>query len=458
MDKRGVEVINLASGRSPVPGVSRPGFRVFTLGCKVNQFDAASLSLALEEAGFRRIEQGEPPGLIVVQTCSVTSAADRQNRQLIRKLRAENPQAVIVATGCQAQALPESLERMWELDLVWKEPEKEGLVERLLPLLGLQQRWQGSPSGLLWGEGLRGLPGRTRGFLKVQDGCNGGCTYCIVPKARGPSRSRPMDSVLRALQRWEEAGVREAVLAGIHLGAYGKDLEPPCSLRDLLDSVLKKCSIPRIRLSSIEPQELEDGIIEQIAENPTLCHHLHVPLQSGHDEILKLMNRPYDTHLVEDRIRMAISRIPDLTLGMDVMVGFPGETREHFRESLGFIERLPWSYLHVFRFSPRPGTQAERMRPVVPPEEKRERAQLLRELSSNRIRARMASCIGDTTQVLLERPLKGMSGWMEGRTDTYFRVAIRAGEELANSIVTVKLVDLREGILVGTMVGLKVWG
>lgn len=448
--------MSLASGRSPVPGASKLGFRVFTLGCKVNQFDAASLSLALEEAGLRGMDQGEPPGLIVVQTCSVTSAADRQNRQLIRKLRAEHPQAVIVATGCQAQALPESLERMPELDLVWKEPQKEGLLKRLLPLLGLQRGWQVPPRGLLWGEGLMGLPGRTRGFLKVQDGCNGGCSYCIVPKARGPSRSRPMESVLRALQRWEEAGIREAVLAGIHLGAYGRDLEPPCSLRDLLDSVLGRCSIPRIRLSSIEPQELEDGIIQQMAENPRLCHHLHVPLQSGHDEILKLMNRPYDTHLVEDRIRTAVSRVPDITLGMDVMVGFPGESREHFQQSLAFIERLPWTYLHVFPFSPRPGTEAEGMKPIVPPKEKRERAQLLRELSSNRIRARMASCVGDTTEVLLEGPLKGMSGWMEGRTGTYLRVAIRAGEELANSIVTVKLEDLRQGILVGTMVGLKI--
>lgn len=432
-------------------GRGQPRFLICSLGCKVNQFDAASMSVALESVGLRRMGEGEFPSLIVVQTCTVTSATESQNRQLIRKLRADHPDAILVATGCQAEAFAESLQSMAEVDLVWGNSKKDALLDRMVEMLGVEPARRVG-EGILWGEEVAGLPGRTRAFLKVQDGCNGSCSYCIVPRARGPSRSRPLDSILRALERMENVGIKEVVLTGIHLGAYGRDLEPPSSLCELVNRVLHGCSIPRIRLSSIEPQELEEGIIQQMAENPRLCPHLHVPLQSGQDEILELMNRPYNTAFYMDRIQKAAGMIPHLTLGMDIIVGFPGEMRKHFNESLRFIESLPWTYLHVFPFSPRPGTRAEGMKPVVPPEEIRERANLLRKLSRERIHARMASCIGSTTEVLLEGPCKGMKGWMGGRTDSYLRVAVRAGEQLRNRMVRARLDGLSEGMLVGTII------
>ncbi len=428
----------------------RPGFLIKTLGCKVNQFDAASLARALEDSGLKRAKEGLNPSLILVQTCTVTSATDKQNRQLIRSLKAKHPQALIVATGCQAEVFAQSLEAMPEVDLVWGNQDRDSLVDQILVRLGLLGT-KVSGEELLWGERLAGIPGRTRAFLKVQDGCNGACSYCIVPKARGRSRSRSPASVSRALKLMERAGIQEVVLTGIHLGSYGRDLEPPTSLLRLLEQVLQECTIPRIRLSSIEPQELEKGLLELMAQNNRVCPHLHVPLQSGSGEVLKLMKRPYTKAHYESRILEAVETVPDLTLGADIMVGFPGEKEEHFQETLNFLESMPWTYLHVFPFSPRPGTPAHAMGPNLAPGEMKRRAAVLRELSRARRQQAMVSWVGKSISVLLERPSKGRPGWMEGLSHNYFRVMIQGGGDLRNTIQKVRVTGTWEGLLTGVV-------
>lgn len=428
----------------------RPGFLIQTLGCKVNQFDAACLAQALISSGIEPVRAGEPPSLILVQTCTVTSSTDRQNRQLIRSLKAKYPEAVVVATGCQAEVSGPSLEKMPEVDLVWGNKHKEALLDEILLRLGMGLAGF-SGEELLWGDGLAKLPGRTRAYLKVQDGCDGACSYCIVPKARGKSRSRSPGSISRALSLMQEAGVQEVVLTGIHLGSYGRDLSPAASLCGLLEQVLEESSIARIRLSSIEPLELEEGILELMAQNPRICPHLHVPLQSGSEEVLALMKRPYRKADYEAKVLAAAKSVPDLTLGADLMVGFPGESEKHFQESLAFLESIPWTYLHVFRFSPRPGTLAWDMGPKVPPQEVKRRAALVRELSRQRKFKAMTSWVGKSLPVLLERPCRAMDGWLEGVSHNYFKVAVEAGGELCNKIRKVRVTQVREGILMGSL-------
>lgn len=422
-----------------------PRVSIHTLGCKVNQYDGAMLSQALEQEGFRLVAPQDEADAVVVNTCTVTSATDRQNRQLIRRLRRANPRALMVITGCQAEVFPEALEGMPEVDLVLGNRQKgdipRAILEALHPedILG-RRTFVNSP---LWQGGVRCPPGHTRAFLKVQEGCDAQCTYCIVPRARGPSRSRPPDSVMEELKCMEEAGVKEVVITGVHLGKYGKDLNPPWSLAKLLWEILERCALPRIRLSSIEPLELGEDLLHCMVTHPRICPHLHVPLQSGDDEVLRWMNRPYRTAEYLEKAELARSMVPDLTWGCDVMVGFPGETPAQFQRTVEFLGRLPLTYLHVFPFSPRPGTVAWTLPHRVPPQEVKARAQALREISRRRRAEAMASYVGRGLTVLAERPWKGSWGWIEGLSPNYLRVRFRGGMELHNEIVAVRVVGVQ---------------
>jgi len=420
-------------------------FSIHTLGCKVNQYDGALLQDALERHGFRAVGPGEEADAVVVNTCTVTAGTDRQNRQLIRRLRKAHPRALLVVTGCQAEAFPEVLKGMAEVDMVLGNQDKDDIPQIIVNALDGRQNGAIRPpsAGPLWGKGVCGIPGHTRAFLKVQDGCDARCAYCIVPRARGPSRSRPMSSIAAELRRMEEAGVKEVVITGIHLGSYGKDLEPPSSLAMLLRQILEACSIPRIRLSSVESMELEEGLLHCMRDEARVCPHLHVPLQSGDDEVLRWMGRPYGGAQYMERAVLAKELIPDLTWGCDVMVGFPGETRAHFQRTFRLLQAVPFTYLHVFPFSPRPGTRAWAMPHRVPASELKARASALRDMSRARRAEVMASYIGRASTVLVERPFKGSSGWMEGLTPNYLKALLPGGTEMHNRIVTVRLVGVR---------------
>jgi threonylcarbamoyladenosine tRNA methylthiotransferase MtaB len=427
-------------------------FSIHVLGCKVNQHDAASLSLALEKLGLRRAKEGDSPHIIIVQTCTVTGEAERQNLQLMRKLKMRNPQALIIASGCQVQAHGEILEGSPWVDLAYPNCKRGELIEHVAHLC---QRSEAPielrEEELLWGEGLVRLPGRTRAYLKVQDGCSGACSYCIVPKARGPSRSRPIESILRTLRAMEESGTKEVVITGVQLAAYGMDLDPPFSLPRLIEEI-QSFSIPRIRLSSIEPHYLDKEVMDVICSSSKICHHIHIPIQSGSDQILSSMKRPYTARECREKILWLKERIPDLTIGADIIVGFPGESQKEFRKTLEFLESIPWSYLHVFPFSPRPGTEAYTMERKVDQGEIKRRASLLRAMSRERRSQWMESFVGREVEVLLEGPSKRIHGWMQGKTSNYLKVLIPQGKRREGDMVRVRI----EGGLDGELLGREV--
>lgn len=436
-------------------GWGPPRVAIRTLGCKVNQYDAAVLAKALADAGLAMCQAGQEADLVVVHSCTVTRSADRQNRQLIRRLRGENPHAVLLVTGCQAEVDPASLRAMPEVDGVVGVRDRDALPALATQVL-LGRRLQRRPTEAVrmapWGAGVDHLPGRTRAFLKVQDGCDALCTYCIVPRARGPGRSRPVQSVLDEIRLMERAGVQEVVLTGIHLGHYGRDLIPACNLTELLHRVLDSCGIPRIRLSSIEPLEVETPLLTLLGRSGRVCPHLHLPLQSGDDEILARMNRPYTAAQYRERVRQAMSQVPDLTLGCDVIVGFPGESEDRFLRTLAFVEEMPFAYLHVFPYSPRPGTPAADLAGRVAPPVVKSRAQRLRDLSLARRQGAMAAFVGRTLPVLVEGPAQGRRTWMQGLTHNYLRVMGPGGQGLCNRIVPFRMEGVEGPCLVGTPV------
>jgi threonylcarbamoyladenosine tRNA methylthiotransferase MtaB len=380
-------------------------FSLHTLGCKVNQYDSASIQAALEREDFQTGTGSSVPDVIVVNTCTVTSSTDRQNRQLIRKLRRTYPKALLVVTGCQAEVFPGTLEHMNEVDLVAGNSQKTHLPQLILDALAGRRPRPGDPAPVDpgWEHGVDHLPGHTRAFLKVQDGCEAFCTYCIVPRARGPSRSRPLSDILIEIERMAENEIQEVVLTGIHLGLYGRDLAPAISLVDLVEAILKHAPIPRIRLSSIEPLEIDDALIVIMRDSGRVCPHLHVPLQSGDDEVLARMNRPYRSLQYRESVTRASEMIPDLCLGGDIIVGFPGETEAHFERTLIFIADLPLAYLHVFPFSPRPGTPAYHFPDRIHASEVKLRSRQLRTLSMRFRLQYMTGFVGRDLPVLVER-------------------------------------------------------
>jgi len=292
------------------------------------------------------------------------------------------------------------------------------------------------------------FPDRSRALLEVQDGCDRRCAYCIVPLARGPSRSRPLEEVLREAERLAEAGHRELVLTGVDLGAYGKDLKPPIRLTDLLKA-LEEVEEPRFRLSSLEPMELSEDLLDLMARSDRLCRHLHLPLQSGDGGVLKAMGRPYTPEDYRAWVEEACRRVPGICIGADVIVGFPGESERAFKNTLRLLEDLPIAYLHVFPFSPRPGTRAYRMRETVEPEEKKRRARLLRDLGERKRREFYRNLVGKELEVLMED--RHIGGKTLGFSDNYARVAVDVPEEYTGKIVRVRALMLDGGVLVGTL-------
>lgn len=427
-------------------------FSIHVLGCKVNQHDAASLGLALEKLGLRRAKEGDSPHIIIVQTCTVTGEAERQNLQLMRRLKLRHPQALIIASGCQVQAHGEILKGSPWVDLAYPTCKRAELIEHVAHLC---QRSEAAKElreeEVVWGEDVVRLPGRTRAYIKVQDGCSGACSYCIVPKARGPSRSRPRESIFRTMRAMEECGTKEVVITGVQLGAYGMDLEPPRTLAQLIEEI-HSFSIPRIRLSSIEPHYLDKELMDVICSSSKICHHIHIPIQSGSERILSFMNRPYTAQECREKILWLKERIPDLTIGADIIVGFPGESQEEFGKTLEFLESIPWSYLHVFPFSARPGTEAYTMERKVDPGEIKRRSSLLRAMSRERRSQWMESFVGREVEILVEGPSKKIHGCMQGKTGNYLKVLIPQGRKREGDMVRVRI----EGGLDGELLGREV--
>ncbi|NLC51419.1 MAG: tRNA (N(6)-L-threonylcarbamoyladenosine(37)-C(2))-methylthiotransferase MtaB [Firmicutes bacterium] len=430
---------------------------VATLGCKVNYCESEALKELFRQNGYKIVDFGQKADLYIINTCTVTHLSDRKSRQLIRKARRQNPEAIICVTGCYAQVSSEEVLQIEEVDLIVGTHNRQNLPQmvdearqRHVPV-NLVERYPEGDGEVNFEELPVSGQGRTRAFLKIQEGCRQFCSYCIIPYARGPLRSRSVESVLKAVKELAASGFKELVLTGVHLGLYGKDLGGNNSLASLLEQIHRLLEdtggIERLRLSSLEPADMTPDLIETVVKLEKICAHLHLPLQSGDDEILKKMRRPYDRSWFRALVQHLRQQLPDIALTTDVMVGFPGETEAHFWCSYRFIEEMQFSRIHVFKYSPRRGTPAAKMSGQITPEVKDERSKVLMKLAdelSSRYRRRF---IGRTLPVLFEGFFA--EGWLEGLTEHYLRVRAKAKAELSGKLISTKIYADSDGYLLG---------
>ncbi len=410
-----------------------------TLGCKLNFSETSAIGKVLSERGVTRAARGDSPDIIVVNTCSVTETADKKGRQLIRRLAARYPEATMVVTGCYAQLKPEEVAALECVDIVLGSNEKLKAAEYI-------DKWLDSRSKQIDVTPFREIEGfipscergdRTRYFLKVQDGCDYFCTYCTIPFARGKSRSGTISQLTEMARAAADEGGKEIVITGVNIGDFGKNTGE--TFFDLIKSLDKVEGIERYRISSIEPNLLTEEIIRWVArESRAFMPHFHIPLQAGSDLVLKKMNRHYDTSLFESRITMIKDMIPDAFIGVDVIAGARGETREEWEKGIAFIESLPITRLHVFPYSERPGTAALLLGDSVPPSERHRRVNTLTAISDRKFEAFYNEHIGSEAEVLWEHPVRGGEE-MHGFTRNYIRVTAPCRPELINTLSRVRL-------------------
>lgn len=414
----------------------------YTLGCKLNFSETSTIGKVLREAGVRTVRKGEKADICVVNTCSVTEVADKKCRQAIHRLVKQHPGAFVVVTGCYAQLKPDAVAKIEGVDVVLGAEQKKDLLQYLGDL-------RKHESGEVHTSALKDIRSfapscsrgdRTRFFLKVQDGCDYYCSYCTIPFARGRSRNgRIADLVAQAREVAAEGG-KEIVLTGVNIGDFGKSTGE--TFFDLIRALDEVEGIERYRISSIEPNLLTDEIIDFVASSKRFMPHFHIPLQSGCDEVLKLMRRRYDTALFAHKIQRIKELMPDAFIGVDVIVGTRGETPEYFEQAYEFIRGLDITQLHVFSYSERPGTQALKIDYVVPAEEKHRRSQRLLALSDEKTKSFYMRYIGKEAKVLMEHSKPGTK--MHGFTDNYIRVELENDDRLDNQIVDVRLGEFNE--------------
>jgi threonylcarbamoyladenosine tRNA methylthiotransferase MtaB len=416
-----------------------PTFRIITLGCKVNHAESDAIAARLTGPDWRAATASEEADLCIINTCAVTQKAAMQSRQALRHMIRANPRAFVAVTGCDSQADPHGLMNIKGLDGLIDQEAKAWLPE-ILSACGLAKHQRpvflkAPAASLRQAPAAQAVPlaGRTRPFLKIQDGCDAFCTYCIVPYARGPSRSNEPHAVLAGIAELAVHGFKEVVLTGIHLGLYGRDLQPATCLADLLHAVDASNTPVRVRLSSIEPLELTADIIDLVARSGRFCRHFHIPLQSGDPEVLRRMKRPYSPEVFTALVRHIHDTLPDAAIGADVLVGFPGETEAAFENTFRLVETLPLSYVHVFPFSPRPGTPAHDFPDQVPPHQIKQRCVRLRELGNRKRLDFHRRFIGQRVQVLIEGK-RDKSGWLKGVSSNYLPVLVEGGDECMNQI------------------------
>ena len=414
----------------------------YTLGCKLNFSETSSIGKMLKDVGVRTVRKGEKADICVINTCSVTEIADKKCRQAIHRLTKQHPGAFVVVTGCYAQLKPKQVSNIEGVDLVLGAEQKGELIN----YLGSLEKHEHGEAITTATKDIRSFApscsrgDRTRYFLKVQDGCDYFCSYCTIPFARGRSRNGKIEDLVAQARQAAAEGGKEIVLTGVNIGDFGKTTEE--TFFDLVKALDQVEGIERFRISSIEPNLLTDEIIEYVAHSRAFMPHFHIPLQSGCDEVLKLMRRRYDTALFASKIRKIKELMPDAFIGVDVIVGTRGETPEYFEKAYEFIRGLDVTQLHVFSYSERPGTQALKIDYVVPAEEKHQRSQRLLALSDEKTKAFYARHIGQEAKVLMEKSKAGMP--MHGFTENYIRVELEHDDSLDNHLVQVRMGEFNE--------------
>jgi threonylcarbamoyladenosine tRNA methylthiotransferase MtaB len=424
---------------------------ITTLGCKINQYDSAVMQNRLgDKHSFVSFE--ERADCYVINTCTVTDRADREARQLVRRAKRLNPAAKVLVTGCYAQVNPDDVAQVPGVDYVVGLNRLDDLLRFVdaprndRPEVAVSDVKRERSVAVL---GTQVLPGHTRAFLKIQEGCNYACTYCIIPTARGLSRSVPPREVIEQIKQLADAGYKETVLTGIHLGSYGHDLNPKIDLTALLEIITSSGLMARIRLSSLDPREVPDRLLDLMAGSKTICPHLHVCAQAGNDEILRAMRRNYDRGYYRDLLARVRDRLPAAALGSDIIVGFPGESDAQFNESLAYFESVPLTYFHVFPYSSRRGTEAAARPDQVSGQIKKSRARRMRDLGAHKKREFYARFLGQTASVLIEEKRDEATGTTRGFTPNYLPVLVAGAAELVNREVPVLLNGIRKGLLAG---------
>ncbi len=427
-------------------------FIINTLGCKVNQYESASFLCSFEEAGCRLAGTGEDADIVVINTCAVTGKAGAQSRQTVRRLMRRHPGAKIIITGCYAQMAAQELAEMVDAPVcIVGNGNKHLLVEAAL---------KEAPCDLTMLMGkirhkkdichlpMRRFGNRTRAYLRVQDGCSNFCTYCIVPYTRGASRSLEMPEVLAQARRFQEAGHREIVITGIHVGMYGSDLTDGTNIASLLSELCKNYPDIRFRLSSIEPLEISDSLLQAMSRYENFMPHFHIPLQSGDDSILSRMNRGYDRSTFRSVVERCRNTFPDAAIGIDILTGFPGEGAAEFANSKALLQELDATYFHVFPYSKRPGTPAATFKGQVLKAVREERVAELRSLAEGKKNAFYTRYLNSRRPVLVEHK-RNRQGLLTGFTDNYIQTVFQGDDSLMGTIVPVQLERLEGPAVVG---------
>jgi threonylcarbamoyladenosine tRNA methylthiotransferase MtaB len=435
----------------------KKSYMIRTLGCKVNQFETEAIARQLDQAGLEMATQALEAGsddadICIINTCTVTHKAATQSRQAIRQAIRTNPTATVVVTGCLAQIESDMMHKIKGIDYVVGHADKHRIPQILHTSHKFDIKPQSISSEFQFPLDSHPLPfsagARTRPFLKIQDGCNAFCTYCIVPYARGRQRSMPLENVITSLDQIQAAGFHEAVLTGIHLGSFGRDLTPKIDLAQLLAQVTLRKTIDQIRLSSLEPLEITEElltIIMEAADRPGhICRHIHVPLQSGDDTILKRMGRPYNRQVFTQRIKAIHRAMPQAAIGVDVMLGFPGETEQAYQNTRTLIDELPIAYLHVFPFSARAGTLASQFSDKVSVDIIKHRCQEIRTLGHDKRQAFFTKHLDTEVDVLVETTPDAFTGDLKGVTSNYIKVLLKYKPGIKNTFQRVYLEGIHD--------------
>ena len=424
----------------------------YTLGCKVNQYETEAMIESFENAGYETVDYTERADVYIINTCTVTNMGDRKSRQIIRRALELNPDAFVAVVGCYSQIAPREVLEIRGVSLVVGTNERSRIVELVEYTLEQEEKLNLVSDIMEVREfeemSIRNYKSRTRAFLKIQEGCDQYCTYCIIPYARGHIRSRKPDSIIAEVEELAASGFREVVLTGIHVASYGKDLGDT-SLIEIIEKVHNIDGIERIRMSSVDPNVMTGQFIERLRKLPKICRHFHLSLQSGCDETLKRMNRKYTTEEYKRVVGKLREAFTDVAITTDLIVGFPGETEEEFLMTFDFVKEISFSAMHVFKYSPREGTPASKHKNQIKPQIKDARSKLIAELAKKNEEKFKKSFLGRSLKVLYEQPVGENKSLYEGLTDNYIRVVAESQKDIKGKIIETVLYELKEDYVAG---------
>ncbi len=426
-----------------------------TLGCKVNQYETEAMEKMFFNADYQLVEKEDIADIYIINTCTVTNISDRKSRQFIRRAKRNNKDAIIAVVGCYSQVSPEEIEGLEEVDVIIGTSNRDKIVELCERAKNNNERIN-IVSEIKYEKEFEeikvdDLKEKTRAYIKIQDGCSQYCSYCIIPYARGPIRSRDIDDVINEVEKLSKSGFKEIVLTGIHIASYGVDMNDKYMLHRLIRKISEIPGIERIRFSSIEPRLIDEEFMKVLVDSGKVCDHFHLSLQSGSDSILKVMNRKYTTKEFEEIVNLIREYMPEAAITTDIIVGFPKETDENFQESYEFLEKIGFSRLHVFKYSPREGTPAAKMKEQIDGNIKNERSAKLIELGKENTRNFNEKYLGERVQVLIEENIDEAE-YMEGYTSNYIRVRTDFDIELIGEIVEVEIEELNGEVLTGKVI------